>query len=371
MRLRLATAAALAVIAPYVLWTLLPVGSSADQSPGQISKKIDRKQSQINGHRAHERVLTSDITNETQRINGLQSDIDRLSARQQKLQSDLDAKRTQLAQIQDRLRQERARLTRLRARLLVVRRTLSQRLVELYKADRPDVVTVVLESNGFADLLDRTEFMERVSHQDTKIMDIVSLARADATATSARLDVLEKRAAKVAAQVESERDQVSSVRVVLVDRRQRIQPARSTKSALLESSRTRRHKLEDDVASLRAAQAKVQARLASVAGGGTLKAGPVRPGSGGLIWPVNGPITSPFCESRAWESCHPGIDIGVPSGTPIRAAADGKVVLMQPESASGGYGNFTCVQHTSSLSTCYAHQSRFGTSMGASVKQGQ
>ncbi len=102
-----------------------------------------------------------------------------------------------------------------------------------------------------------------------------------------------------------------------------------------------------------------------------MPAGPIRGGKGGLIWPVNGPITSPFCESRAWESCHPGIDIGVPSGTPIRAAADGRVVLTQPESASGGYGNFTCIQHTATLSTCYAHQSRFGTSVGASVKQGQ
>ena len=73
---------------------------------------------------------------------------------------------------------------------------------------------------------------------------------------------------------------------------------------------------------------------------------PVQHGSGGLIWPVNGPITSPFCESRAWESCHPGIDIGVPAGTPIRAAASGRVVLMQSEAASGGYGNFTCIQHS-------------------------
>ena len=64
-----------------------------------------------------------------------------------------------------------------------------------------------------------------------------------------------------------------------------------------------------------------------------------------MIWPVNGPITSPFCESRAWESCHPGIDIGVPAGTPIRAAKAGKVVLMQSEGVSGGYGNFTCIQH--------------------------
>jgi murein DD-endopeptidase MepM/ murein hydrolase activator NlpD len=46
-------------------------------------------------------------------------------------------------------------------------------------------------------------------------------------------------------------------------------------------------------------------------------------------------------------------------------------VLMQPESASGGYGNFTCIQHSASMSTCYAHQSSFATSMGANVSQGQ
>jgi murein DD-endopeptidase MepM/ murein hydrolase activator NlpD len=43
---------------------------------------------------------------------------------------------------------------------------------------------------------------------------------------------------------------------------------------------------------------------------------------------------------------------------------------MQSEASSGGYGNFTCVQHTASMSTCYAHQSSFATSMGASVSQG-
>jgi peptidoglycan DL-endopeptidase CwlO len=61
----------------------------------------------------------------------------------------------------------------------------------------------------------------------------------------------------------------------------------------------------------------------------------------------------------------------VPAGTPIRAAAAGKVVLMQSAGASGGYGNFTCVAHSGSMSTCYAHQSRFATSLGASVSQGQ
>jgi murein DD-endopeptidase MepM/ murein hydrolase activator NlpD len=369
MRLRLALAALLAVAFPFALWSVLPVGSSADQTPGQIQKKIDRNNSLIGGHKARERVLTTDISQQTSRINTLQSDITRLSKRHAKLQSSLEAKRRELAAVQRRLRAERARLTRLRARLIVVRRALAGRLVELYKADRPDLVTVVLESDGFEDLLNRTEFMSRVSHQDARIMDIVSTAKADAAATSKRLDKLEKAEAKVAREIESERDQVSTIRVGLVDRRDRIQTVRSTKFALLRSSRERRHALEDDVGKLRAQQAKIQARLAGYSG--PVTAGPIKPGSGGLIWPVNGPITSPFCESRAWESCHPGIDIGVPAGTPIRAAAAGKVVLMQPAASSGGYGNFTCIQHGGALSTCYAHQSRFGTSVGARVSQGQ
>jgi murein DD-endopeptidase MepM/ murein hydrolase activator NlpD len=368
MRSRLSPLA-LVIVGSVALWALLPVRSSADQTPGQIQNKINRNQSLIGGHKAHERVLTSDITAYSQRIHALQSDIVRLTARQQKLQTSLDAKRAQLASVQARLRAEQARLARLRARLLVVRRTLANRLVQLYKADKPDVVTVVLNSNGFQDLLERTEFMQRISRQDARIIGVVRAAKADATATAARLDGLEKQAARVAAEIQSRRDEVSTVRVSLVGRRDSIRSVRSGKTALLRSSRVRRHALEDDVASLKEAQAKIEAKLAGL-GNGSPTLGAVRQGSGGLIWPVDGPITSPFCEVRAWESCHPGIDIGVGTGTPIRAAAAGKVVLMQPESASGGYGNFTCIQHAGPLSTCYAHQSRFGTFMGATVGQG-
>src|ERR1700754_5038211 len=353
---------------PFVLWSALPVGSSA-QDPGKIQKKIDRNNSLIGGHKAKERVLTTDISRQTSKINGLEGDITRLSTRQQTLQKSLDDKRAELAVVQGKLRDERARLTRLRARLLVVRRALAQRLVELYKADAPDAITVVLESDGFADLLTRADFMERVSRQDAKIMDVVAAAKVDAAETSKRLDTLEKRQAKVARTIEDQRDEVSSIRTGLVDRRDKVATARSDKNRLLASSRDRRHELEDDVEALQKQQAKIQAKLAGYSG--PITAGPIKPGSGGLIWPVNGPITSPFCESRSWESCHPGIDIGVPAGTPIRAAANGKVVLMQNEAASGGYGKFTCIQHTASMSTCYAHQSRFATSMGASVKQGQ
>jgi len=130
------------------------------------------------------------------------------------------------------------------------------------------------------------------------------------------------------------------------------------------SAQVRRAELEDHLDSLQKEEAKVRAQLSGTGQNFTPPAGG---GNGRLIWPVNGPITGSFGESRPGHM-HAGIDIAAPGGTPIRAAASGKVVLL---GFTGGYGNFTCVQHTSSMSTCYAHQSRYGTSMGASVSQGQ
>ena len=84
-----------------------------------------------------------------------------------------------------------------------------------------------------------------------------------------------------------------------------------------------------------------------------------------LIWPVRGPVTGKFGEDRG-SHYHAGLDISASGGTPIKAAADGIVVLREWTS---GYGNYTCVAHAS-ITTCYAHQSKFGTTKGAAVKQG-
>jgi hypothetical protein len=98
---------------------------------------------------------------------------------------------------------------------------------------------------------------------------------------------------------------------------------------------------------------------------------PVLGQSTALAWPVRGMVTSRFCEPRPWEACHPGIDIAVSSGTPILAAAAGRVSIVQGAGESGGYGNFTCLQHSGALSTCYAHQQRFLVHIGELVGRGE
>jgi murein DD-endopeptidase MepM/ murein hydrolase activator NlpD len=222
-------------------------------------------------------------------------------------------------------------------------------------------VTVILESDGFADLLERAEFMQRVSAQDMRIIDRVRAAKEEAVAAEKRLDALEERQRKVTDQVADRAAAVDAIKDQLVEQRDQYQQVRATKAHALDVTRGKRHDLEGDLAALEKAQAEVLAKLQSAGGGG-----PVRQGSGSFIWPVNGPVVSGF--GMRWGRLHAGVDIAVPAGTPIHAADDGSVVLM---GWVDGYGNYTCVSHGGSLSTCYAHQSRFGTSMGASVSKGQ
>ncbi len=67
---------------------------------------------------------------------------------------------------------------------------------------------------------------------------------------------------------------------------------------------------------------------------------------------------------------HKGTDYAAPTGTPIKAAGDGKVVFA---GRKGGFGNCVIIQHGSRYQTLYAHLSKFNRSarVGRSIKQGQ
>ena len=343
---------------PFALWAVLPLGSSGQT----LQQKIDRGRAKIDQHKGRERVLTSQVSAFTSRINSLQSDITVLQTKQVRLQSSLDAKRAELAQIQEDLRRERLRLARLKRRLAEARVELANRLVQMYKEDSPDVVTVVLEADGFADLLERTEFLQRTSAQDARIIYRVRDAKAETKATAERLDRLEQRAEKIAEAIEAEVNQVVEVKGQLVARQENYASARSGKAQLLANTQASRHDIEEHVDSLEREQAAVLARLR----GGSGVAGPIRQGSGQLIWPASGSISSGF--GMRWGRLHAGIDMPLPEGTGLRAADSGTVAIA---GWVGGYGNYTCIQHGGSLSTCYGHQSSISVSVGQSVSQGQ
>ncbi len=65
---------------------------------------------------------------------------------------------------------------------------------------------------------------------------------------------------------------------------------------------------------------------------------------------------------------HTGVDIGASSGTPIKAAGDGVVVMA---GYNGGYGNWTLIDHGDGTATGYAHQSSIGVRIGQQVSTGE
>ena len=368
MRLRVLLAA---VALPLALWASLPLVSSGATPQAELNSlqsRIDAARKKIGAKKGTERMLGSQIAGYQRRIGRLQAKIGTLASRQDIIQADLDIKRAELERLRSDLRSERARLVRLRSRLDETRRVLRSRLVEIFKAGKPDLVTVILNSDGFADLLERSEFIARISDQDRRIVTLVSAARVDAVRSEKRLSRLEDRQQVVTEVVQKRRDEIAAIKMQLIGTRVGYSRTKAGKDAALDKTRSDRANLQDHVESLEAASNKITGQLnrAQQQNAGDL---PIRKGNGSMIYPINAPLSSPF--GPRWGRLHAGIDLSAAEGTPIHAADGGKVVLMQGTGASGGYGNYTCVQHTATMSTCYAHQSRFGTSQGARVSQGQ
>lgn len=86
----------------------------------------------------------------------------------------------------------------------------------------------------------------------------------------------------------------------------------------------------------------------------------------GYTWPAQGVLTSGY--GRRWGRLHKGIDIAAPIGTPIVAAAAGKVI---GAGWHGGYGNVVKLEHLDGSMTLYAHVNRILVTHGQQIKQGE
>lgn len=82
-------------------------------------------------------------------------------------------------------------------------------------------------------------------------------------------------------------------------------------------------------------------------------------------WPVQGRISSRY--GPRWGRMHHGIDLAVNTGTPVRAAARGRVSF---SGWNGGYGNLVVIDHGNGIETRYAHNSRLVARVGQYVERG-
>jgi murein DD-endopeptidase MepM/ murein hydrolase activator NlpD len=353
-----------ALLGATLLLVALAPAHSRGQSLGEIQQKISSTRSKLEHARGREQVLTTDISALSGRIRTLEGQIAAYQRKEARAEGVLEVRQAQLAKIRARYEREHARFLILKKKLAKAQGLLARRLVAIYKADQPDLVTVLLESDGFEDLLVRSDYLNKIGEQDSAIVDAVRKLKAESAQKKALLAKLQGQAEAAVAEIEAKKRELAQARAGVESRQGQLADARQQKQGSLSNVKASRRDLESELAAEEAASARVTAQLQG--SGGRAPVGPIRAGSGGFIWPVNGPVVSPF--GMRWGRLHAGVDISVPSGTPIRASKSGTVAIAGWE---GGYGNYTCINHGGGIATCYAHQASIGVSVGQSVKQGQ
>ena len=269
---------------------------------------------------------------------------------------------------QDAVGSAEARLAATEQRMSALRAKAAALAIRAYVHPGGDALLEILGSRDLAEASRRETLLGHVAATDQSILGELRATREDQQSEQSDLARL--------------RDQAESRRKAAAARLNELRAARNDQARLKAAVDARIAQFTGEVDALAREQANIEnlirqrqqappppaARPASGGGGGSgsgsgsAAKGPSK--SGGLIWPVSGPVTSGF--GMRWGRMHTGIDISAPTGTPIRAAKGGTVISA---GGNGGYGLAVIIDHGGGLSTLYAHLSALGVS-GGSVSQG-
>jgi murein DD-endopeptidase MepM/ murein hydrolase activator NlpD len=333
---------------------------------------ISELQSRISAGQGTVSSLAGAVGAYSSRLSRLDASIEGLQRRISRIQADLNAKEAQLTQLKIELTAARNRLAQLEAFEAKGEATLARQLVNNYEASPPDLVSVILESHGFQDLLERLQFAQRIQRQDVRIITAVKAARRRVAAEAIRLGALEVRQQKLTQEVLSERNVLAASWTALLHQRIAVARARGVKAGQLAAARSHVASLQQQLAQAQAAQAAAAAQTAAPSpsqGSSFSSSPPAAPvsGSGGFVFPLPKSAAAP---PGAW-SPDQGVDISAPGNTPEYAVCSGTIVLH----GIGGFCPWAPVLHCDSPLDGYsyvyyghagpANQLAVGTHVGA------
>jgi len=303
-----------ALIATAIVACALLASSLVPRSAGDL-------QSQISAGQTAAGSLQSAIAAESARIRETAGGLAAAEAQLTSVQAELNAHEAQLRSVQSDLLAARDHLVALENRLQVASRALSANLVAEYEGSRPDLVSVILDSHGFNDLLERVNFIQRISRQDAQIVGDTRTARAAVLREATALATLELRDRTLTDQILSQRNQVAALHAALLSRQIAQLGARSADASKLQQLNSRLHRLE----------ARAAAEAAAAAASGNAGVGGIRVDTGGMVQP--------------------------PPGAPAAIAqviAAGNAIATLPYIYGGGHASFQASGYDCSGSVSYA-----------------
>jgi murein DD-endopeptidase MepM/ murein hydrolase activator NlpD len=348
----------------------VPVAGGQDvyDRKDQIDARISSLQSAIQQAKEKEGVLSTEIAVASTEIESLESDISVLSDRLAVLERELAASRARLARLEARFEEQTRNLIHLRRQYDLAQRRLEERLVQIYESDEAGVLDILLQVESLSEFIEQVDYVTEIGRQDRAIVDEITRLKIEMRIARRKTAEVKAEVAKETAVLAEKTEEQRAARAALLARQAALSAARSEKQGLLADTQHDRHEAQEDLSALQAASAALAAQInaaqqsSSGGGGGSSGSGV---SASGLIWPVNGIVTSGF--GWRWGRMHEGIDISAPTGTAVRAAASGTVIYA---GSMGGYGTIIVLDHGNGLATAYAHLSSIWIG-GGSVSQGQ
>jgi murein DD-endopeptidase MepM/ murein hydrolase activator NlpD len=354
-----------------VLLAAAPASGGLYDRKQSIDDQLSSVQSKLQRAREREASLSAEIASVTQRIQSLETEVGDVSTKLVALEEDLALHQRKLDALTELYEIQSERLAFLRDQYGVAVKRLSTRLVAVYESGEPSTLDVLIDAKSFSDILDQLDYLGSIAAQDRSIVKHVTGARDHMRVLRERTGKTKARVAAVTRVVKIRTEQQRALKNQLVARQQGLAAARSSRRASLADVREEARHYASEAAALQAQSANVAAQIRSAQA--TVSSSPTysqastdsSPSASGFIWPVGGPVVSPF--GWRWGRMHEGVDIAAGYGTPIAAAASGTVIYA---GWMGGYGNLIIIDHGGGIATAYAHQSSFAVG-GGPVSQGQ
>jgi len=362
MRLRLLVPLAALLVAV----AATPASGDVTSRKAAIDSRLQHVQAKIAWAQERERTLATQIASVNEEIRGLASRVGVVSAQLESLERDLDLHREKLARLNELFRLQTQRFHFYRSEYEALTERLGNRLVDMYEQGETSSLEVLFAARSFNDLIDQAQVVDSLATQDRSIAGQVGTAK---QRVHTQREHTKKFRSLVAAELRTiavRTNQVRALRDQLLANENRLAAARANKREALGTVKESKNEFLHEAAGLLQASASLAAQIRSAQSRSSYSAGDSTPSAAGFIWPVNGPVVSPF--GWRWGRMHEGIDIGVGYGTPIRAAASGRVVYA---AWMDGYGNLVAIDHGRGISTAYGHQSSIAVGVGQVVSQGE
>ena len=296
------------------------------------------------------------LRNKKSESGALAEDLERLDAETRRIERLTKSSSQQLSELSDRLEKQRQALYKLEQQRNQTEQQIRHRLVILYKTGEVGLIKALLsESESPRDIAEKYAFLSRMVRHDRELLGVYRQQSEDHRTAVSELEGLRKQQSAVVLRRNREQETLkkarSSKKVLLAE----VKKDAVLLNGMLQDLRAKAARLNELVKKLETAQ--TQPYTENHAG--------LLPLKGRLLWPVPGKLRVGFGTSRHGDlgtliESH-GFDIQAEAGTPVQAAADGKVIFAN---SLRGYGKLLIIDHGSKYYTLYAHVARFTKQIG-------